>query len=126
MKVVSWNCRGLGGIQKLEVIKRFKTMEYASIILIQEAKKSAEDSLETIKSIWTKGTGIATNAHGASGGLLSWWNSEQYEMLEAIEDRNWLLIELEDKDSKKKFWVGNVYGPTLNAQKERFWNSLEE
>ena len=47
-------------------------------------------------------------------------------MLEAIEDRNWLLIKLEDKDSKNFFWVGNVYGPTLNAQKERFWKSLEE
>ena len=106
MKVVSWNCRGLGGTQKLEVIKRFKTMESASIILIQETKKSAEDSLETIKSIWTKGTGIATNAHGASGGLLTLWNSEQYEMLEAIEDRNWLLIKLEDKTAQFFFGLG--------------------
>ena len=76
MKVVSWNCRGLGGYQKLEVIKRFKTMESASIILIQETKKAAEDSLETIKSIWSKGTGLATNANGASGGLLCWWNND--------------------------------------------------
>ena len=47
-------------------------------------------------------------------------------MLTAIENRNWLFIKLEDKGSKEKFWIGNVYGPTLNAQKERFWNSLEE
>ena len=83
MKVVSWNCRGLGGMQKLEVIKRFKSMETASILLIQETKKSAEDSIATIKSIWPKGAGIATNACGASGGLLCWWNTDKFELLSA-------------------------------------------
>ena len=24
------------------------------------------------------------------------------------------------------FWIGNIYGPTIHAQKESFWNSLEE
>ena len=76
MKVVSWNCRGLGGYQKLEVIKRFKSMESVTILLIQETKKSAEDSIETIKSIWSKGTGLATSANGASGRLLCWWNTD--------------------------------------------------
>ena len=47
-------------------------------------------------------------------------------MLTAIENRNWLFIKLEDKDKKEKFWIGNVYGPTLNAQKDKFWDSLEE
>ena len=115
MKIVSWNCRGLGGIQKLEVIKRFKTMEAASILLLQETKKSAEDSVSAIKSIWPNGNGIATNAIGASGGLLSWWNTNKYDFHSAIENRNWLLIKLENKESKDQFWVGNVYGPTLNV-----------
>ena len=88
MKVVSWNCRGLGGTQKIEVLKRFKTMEASSILLIQEKKKSAKDSLDTVKSIWPKGTGKATNANGASGGLLCWWNKDQYEIITSIENRN--------------------------------------
>ena len=70
MKIVSWNCRGLGGFQKIEVIKRIKSMEYASILLLQETKKSATDSMETLQKVWPKGTGLATDANGASGGLL--------------------------------------------------------
>ena len=97
MKIVSWNCRGLGGNQKLEVIKRFKSMEAASILLLQETKKSAEDSVSAIKSIWPNGNGIATNASGASGGLLCWWNTKNFELLSAIDNRNWLLIKLENK-----------------------------
>ena len=88
MKVVSWNCRGLGGTQKLEVIKRFKSMESASIFLIQEIKKPAEDNIAIIKSFWPKGSGLATNANGASGGLLCWWDSEKFGMLSAIENKN--------------------------------------
>ena len=38
-------------MQKLEVIKRFKSLESASILLIQETKKTAEDSVAAIKSI---------------------------------------------------------------------------
>ena len=102
MKVVSWNCRGLGGTQKLEVIKRFKSMESASILLIQETKKLAKDNLAIFKKFWPKGTGLATNANGASGGLLCWWDSEKFGMLSAIENKNWLLIKLENKENKEK------------------------
>ena len=88
MKVVSWNCRGLGGTHKIEVIKRFKSMEFASILLIQETKKSAEDSIAIIKSFWQKGSGLATNANGASGGLLCWWDSDKFGMISTIENKN--------------------------------------
>ena len=101
-------------------------MEIASILLIQETKKSAEDSIANIKSFWPKGTGLATNASGTSGGLLCWWNSDKFGMISAIENRNWLLIKLENKESKEIFWIGNVYGPTMNAQKDSFWTPLEE
>ena len=38
-------------MQKLEVIKRFKSMDLALILLLQETKKTAEDSIAAIKSI---------------------------------------------------------------------------
>ena len=47
-------------------------------------------------------------------------------MISAIENKNWLLIKLENKENKEKLWIGNVYGPTMNAQKDSFWTSLEE
>ena len=96
-------------------------MESASILLIQETKKSAEDNIAIIKSFWPKGTGLAISASGASGGLLFWWNSDKFELCLAIENRNWILIKLENKESKEQFWIGNVYGPTMNSQKESFW-----
>ena len=126
MKLVSWNCRGLGGSQKIEVIKRFKSMESTSILLIQETKKMAEHCLATLKRFYPKGEGLATNVIGASGGLLCWWDNEKFAMHSAIENKNWLFIKLENKEKKEMFWIGNIYGPTIHAQKDSFWKSLEE
>ena len=47
-------------------------------------------------------------------------------MHSSIENKNWLFIKLENKEKKKMFWIGNIYGPTIQAQKDSFWNSLEE
>ena len=101
-------------------------MESVSILLIQETKKMAEDSLATLKNFCPKGEGFATSANEASGGLLCWWDSEKFVMHSATENRNWLFIKLENKEKKEMFWIGNIYGPTIQAQKESFWNSLEE
>ena len=84
MKLVSWNCRGLGGNQKLEVIKRIKTMEANTILLIQETKKIAEDSISSIKKIWPKGEGKAVSVSKASGGILTWWDNDKFTMHKKI------------------------------------------
>ena len=47
----------------------------------------AEDSLATLKKNWPKGEGLATNAIGASRGLLCGWDSEKFVMHSAIENK---------------------------------------
>ena len=101
-------------------------MEANSILLIQETKNITEDSLSTMKKIWPKGEGKAVSVCGASGGLLTWWDEEKFTMRSSIENKNWLFVELENKENKEVIWVGNIYGPTIQAQKDTFWNSLED
>ena len=73
-------------------------MESVSVLLIQETKKTAEDSLLTLKNLWPKGEGLAINASGASGGLLSWWDSENFAMQTTIQNKNWLFVKIENKE----------------------------
>ena len=47
-------------------------------------------------------------------------------MHSAIENKNWLFIKLENKEKKEMLLIGNIYGLTIHAQKDSFWNSLEE
>ena len=79
-------------------------MEVNSVLLIQETKKTTEDSLSTIKKSWPKGDGITISASGASRGLLTWWDNEKFTLQVAIENENWLFVKLENKENKEAFW----------------------
>ena len=89
-------------------------MESNSILLIQEEKKIAKDSLSTMKKVWPKGEGKAISATGASRGILTWWDEDKFSMRSAIESRNWLFVELVDKENKEVLWVGNIDLDFLN------------
>ena len=65
MKLVSWNCRGLGGQQKVEAIKSFKFTEKINILTIQETNMQEVESLATIKRFWKNGSGKFVSAQGA-------------------------------------------------------------
>ena len=52
---------------------------------------------------------------GASRGILTRWDKENFTMCIAIENKNWLFVELGDKESKETLWVGNIYGPIIQA-----------
>ena len=58
MNLISWNCRGLGGKQKLEAIKRFKSIEANSILNIQDTKMQQVDCLNLMKRTWDRGEGV--------------------------------------------------------------------
>ena len=86
MKLVPWNCRGLGGNQKVEAIKRFKFSKNITILTIQEIKMQEEDSLAIFKKIWKNGEGKAVSAQGASRGILTWWDKNLFNFKSAIEN----------------------------------------
>ena len=105
----------------METVKRIKNLESATILLIQETKMNASDSRNLMCRLWLKGEGIAISV----GGIQKWWDKTSFKCISHSENKNWLLVELEDLDKKEKFWVGNIYGPTIHGEKGEFWDSLE-
>jgi exonuclease III len=52
MKVVSWNCRGLGQREKKEAMGNLIKTERPHILLIQETKMQGSEALREMKQIW--------------------------------------------------------------------------
>jgi exonuclease III len=52
MKIVSWNCRGLGNSAKIEAVKDLMKVEPADILMLQETKIEGEAPLEISKNKW--------------------------------------------------------------------------
>lgn len=81
----------------------------------------ANDCLRIMNKICARGKGKVVSALGFLGGLLTWWDKQRYSLLSSLENRNWLFIEIEDKDSNEILWIGNIYGPMAQARKDAFW-----
>jgi len=69
MKIISWNCRGMGTRAKEEAMKILTRLEAPDILLIQETKMKDINFLQASKKIWNKSEAQAISARGASGGL---------------------------------------------------------
>ena len=119
MKAVSWNCRGLGGENKVEAIKNIIKSERPDILLLQETKMSDVEVLALSQHFWNISQGFAINSRGALGGIASFFASK-YEIKITKENQHWLLTEFKEKDYSNISYVCNVYGPTHCRDKKNF------
>ena len=94
MKLVSWNCRGLGSLNKVKAIKDLLKMELIDILLLQENKMEEEALLGLNKANWKKQGGHAINAIGDSGGLATLWNKNDFTLLNSFSTQHWIFMEL--------------------------------
>ena len=62
MKLVSWNCRGMGSRVKEEAMGSLITIEAPDILLIQETKMEDNEFLQINKKIWKESRGQAISA----------------------------------------------------------------
>ena len=69
MKLVSWNCRGLGSPAKVEAVKDLLKSEPADILMLQETKIEGETLLKVRKLKWGKNVGKAISVR------YLWWPS---------------------------------------------------
>ena len=76
MKTVSWNCRGLGGANKVEAIKDIIKFERPYILLIQETKMSDVEVLVLSHLFWKNIQGNSISSIGASGGITTFFSSK--------------------------------------------------
>jgi ribonuclease HI/exonuclease III len=124
MKVVSWNCRGMGNKVKEEAVRSLIRIETPDILLIQETKMEGKDFLQVSKKFWKKGGGLAVSARGASGGLGSLWNNSKYSLITQILNDHWLYLKLQLLDTKEVISLFNVYALVNAGEKKACWDSI--
>ena len=76
MKVVSWNCRGLGRTNKVESIRNTIKTESPDILLIQETKMSVVEVLALSHCSSTINQGKVISCNGSSRGIAIFLSSK--------------------------------------------------
>ena len=125
MKLVSWNVRGLGGLEKRREVRRLVGEKSPFGLCLQETKLSVCDDF-LCTSLW----GDANHAFsyqssvGASGGMLIVWNTNEVEVWSSGSQEHALFIHGRFIGTKEEFYLFNIYAPCDSRAKQALWESL--
>ena len=125
MKVVSWNARGLGGLEKRKEVRHLVTEKRPSIMCIQETKLMVIEGAMA-ESLWggpCHGYSFRSSV-GASGGLLTMWDSSEVEVWSSSTQEHVLQIHGIFLKTREEFYLINVYAPCDGRAKKELWDSL--
>jgi mannosylglycoprotein endo-beta-mannosidase len=119
--VLNWNIRGLNAVDKWPHVYSKIEECAASIVCLQETKKSEID-MNFIKNIAPRRLDqfAFVPADGASGGLLVIWASNTFSAQVLLQECFGLVINFKSKLSSDTFTLVNVYGPCEGIARENF------
>lgn len=125
MKIVSWNCRGMGTKAKEEAMNSLIRLEAPDILLIQETKLEDLVFLQASKKFWKKDGAHATSTHGASGGLGLLWNPNKFSLISKYLNTHLIFLKMQHLESKEIIFLFNVYVPNNVGEKKLCWDSIK-
>lgn len=93
MKILSWNCRGLGRREKKGKIRTLVHERKIDIVLLQKTKSQSLSQIE-VKSLWPrdKMEFMCVDLDALAGGLLCIWDPGMFQLLDCSSNRNFILL----------------------------------
>lgn len=110
MKILSWNVRGLGGLEKRREICLLVGEKVPFILCIQETKLQTCDDF-VCASMWGNSPHSYSSRPSfcASGGLLTVWDSSKVEVWDSTSGNNFVMIHGRFVKSNEELLLFNVY-----------------
>eukprot|EP00253_Pinus_taeda_P029738 PITA_29738 len=93
-------------------------------MLIQETKQDQQEKKKIIDQ-QKQYLGSISESRGASGGIVTNWDSSKWICTSANTHQNWIRAILESRIGNKTVIIYNVYVPTHYREKEICWDNLK-
>ena len=124
MKLVSWNCKGLGHYLKVEAVNDLIRMASLDVLMLQETKIDEDSLLSTSCKIWKTNVGKAVSAKGSAGGIATLWEENYFTLENSFTSQHWIFTKLCQIPSKQSICLFNLYVSVNIQEKRSCWNSL--
>ena len=109
MKLTTWNIRGIGNRRKQRNLGNRIKEEKLDIVFIQETKFSM-DKIREIHNKWLiKYEYLEVKARNSTGGILTLWDPQKFEILNPEASRNYLSLVCQPIGDKEIYMITNVY-----------------
>lgn len=126
IKVLCWNVRGLGSVQKCNVVRSTLVASRCEVCIFQETKLNEIDlnyfSL-FLPSFFVRMCACNKAINNAGGCLIAWKRS--YELINCWSTKHTISVLLKQSKTGVSFVVTNVYGPSEDNLKLNFLEELK-
>lgn len=123
-EIVTWNVRGLGGVEKRRSVRECISKYNPFIVIIQETKKEVMSKL--VKS--SVGANLiewcAFPAIGTRGSVLFAWDPTGFVKVSEHMGNFWVSVKIIEVASGFKWLLSYVYGPCRPYNRSEFWEEL--
>lgn len=125
MNCVGLNVRGIGETHKFSWVKRLKVRNKISFLGLQETQLTNTDAID-VHGCWDSDDfGFSSiKSSGRSGGLLSIWDVNIFEVKEIIKSNHFLITIGDWEWIPGDTIVVNVYGPHDLVENKKLWEEL--
>ncbi|TYH01227.1 hypothetical protein ES288_A09G041000v1 [Gossypium darwinii] len=121
MKILCWNCRGIGNPTTVRELKQMLVANDPDIVFLCETKINA-NKFSSVRSRCKMEGCLAVNANGKSGGLVIMWKeSNKVEVQTYSSNHIDLIIKLENDNP---IWFTEFYGNAEPNKRQCSWNML--
>eukprot|EP00253_Pinus_taeda_P034575 PITA_34575 len=116
---------GLGHPSKITALRDLLHNERPEILLLQETKQNQHE-MQKIIDAQKHFSGAISSSRGASGGVVTMWNSQHWDCDSTIYNQNWIRTNLNSREENCEIIIYNVYIPNNYREKELCWKELKE
>lgn len=122
-----WNVRGLNDDKKCELVRDSLSSNAFDVIFLQETKLQAISSFKKNSFLPTLHDYFEhVEALGTVGGILTSWNSRDFKCCYTVATSKLLTVHLQSEISDFHFWATNVYGPTVDSERDDFFEEIRQ
>lgn len=125
MIAFSWNIRGLGARPKRSTIRKLIFLHQPSFVFIQETKLGAIHK-KSLNTLWGDANleWLHSPANGNSGGLLSFWKPDYFQISSYHIERHWIGLGGSILPINFKCVLINIYNSYLTDHRAIVWNEI--
>jgi len=125
MRILCFNCRGLGSQHKRTYIKNIISKEAIQFACLQETKMENINS-EICQNMWGKSNinWIHKNADNGAGGILTIWDNNAFKLEYHYIGNGFIIVQGIMLDKNQLIVVVNVYSACSLSEKRIMWEEI--